>query len=58
MPGYLDDPVELAVVQRIGRTAPTTGVVTIHGGGTLFRHHLDSYVDWLLDHDVVLVSVD
>ena len=61
VPGYLGDPIELAVIQRIGRTGPTTGVYTIHGGGMMFGHHLgnlDSYDDWLLDHDVVLISVD
>jgi len=61
VPGYLGEPIDLAVIQRIGRTGPTTGVYTIHGGGMVFGHHLgnlDSYDDWLLDHDVVLVSVD
>lgn len=62
VPGHLGDPIQLAVVQRAGRTGPTTGVVTIHGGGMVFGHHLgnlDSYDGWLLDHhDVVLCSVD
>jgi acetyl esterase/lipase len=61
VPGYLGEPIDLAVIQRTGRTGPTTGVYTIHGGGMVFGHHLgnlDSYDDWLLDHDVVLVSVD
>ncbi len=61
VPGHGGDPIDLAVIQRTGRTGPTTGVYTIHGGGMVMGHHLgnlDSYDDWLLDHDVVLVSVD
>ncbi|MDY0912230.1 alpha/beta hydrolase [Rathayibacter festucae] len=61
VPGHRDDPIRLAVVQRIGRTGRTAGVYAVHGGGMMFGHHLgnlDSYDDWLLDHDVVLVSVD
>ena len=61
VPGHHGDPITLAVVQRIGRSGPTTGFYAIHGGGMVFGHHLgnlDSYDDWLLTHDVVLVSVD
>lgn len=61
VPGHLGVPIDLAVIQRTGRTGPTTAVYTIHGGGMVMGHHLgnlDSYDDWLLDHDVVLVSVD
>ena len=62
VPGHLGDPITLAVIQRIGRTGPTTAVYTIHGGGMMFGHYLgnlDSYDDWLLnDHDVVLLSID
>ncbi|OII15391.1 lipase [Curtobacterium sp. MCBA15_009] len=61
VPGHRGDPITLAVIRRTGRTGPTTAVYTIHGGGMAFGHHLgnlDSYDGWLLDHDVVLVSVD
>lgn len=62
VPGHLGEPITLAVIQRIGRTGPTSAVYTIHGGGMMFGHYLgnlDSYDDWLLnDHDVVLISVD
>ncbi|MBF4574602.1 alpha/beta hydrolase [Frondihabitans sp. VKM Ac-2883] len=61
VPGHLGDPIELAVIQRIGRTGATAAVYTIHGGGMMFGHYLgnlDSYDDWLLDHDVVLLSID
>lgn len=61
VPGHRGDPIDLAVIQRAGRTGATTGVYTIHGGGMVFGHHLgnlDSYDDWLLVHDVVLISVD
>jgi acetyl esterase/lipase len=61
VPGHLGDPIDLAVIDRVERTGPTTAVYAIHGGGMMFGHHLgnlDSYDDWLLDHDVVLVSVD
>jgi len=62
VPGHRGDPIRLAIIQRIGRTGPTTAVYTIHGGGMMFGHYLgnlDSYDDWLLnDHDVVLVSID
>jgi len=61
VPGHLGDPISLAVIGRIGRTGPTACFYAIHGGGMMFGHHLgnlDSYDDWLLPHDVVLVSVD
>ncbi len=61
VPGHLGVPIDLAVIERTGRSGPTTAVYTIHGGGMVMGHHLgnlDSYDDWLLDHDVVLVSVD
>ncbi|WP_420368472.1 alpha/beta hydrolase [Curtobacterium sp. L1-20] len=61
VPGHRGDPIRLAIIQRIGRTGPTAGVFTIHGGGMMFGHHLsnlESYDAWLLDHDVVLCSVD
>ena len=61
VPGHLGDPIELAIIQRIGRTGATAAVYTIHGGGMMFGHYLgnlDSYDDWLLDHDVVLLSID
>ncbi|ROP74511.1 alpha/beta hydrolase [Curtobacterium sp. PhB115] len=61
VPGHLGDPIDLAVIDRIERTGTTAAVYTIHGGGMMFGHHLgnlDSYDDWLLDHDVVLISVD
>ncbi|MFZ6993630.1 alpha/beta hydrolase [Curtobacterium sp. RRHDQ66] len=61
VPGHLGDPIDLAIIDRIERTGTTAAVYTIHGGGMVFGHHLgnlDGYDDWLLDHDVVLVSVD
>ena len=61
VPGHLGAPIDVAVVQRIGRTGTTACFYTMHGGGMMFGHHLgnlDSYDDWLLTHDVVLVSVD
>jgi acetyl esterase/lipase len=61
VPGHLGAPIDVAVVQRIGRTGTTACFYTVHGGGMMFGHHLgnlDSYDDWLLTHDVVLVSVD
>jgi acetyl esterase/lipase len=67
VPGHLGDPIDLAIIDRAERTGATgvTGataaVYSIHGGGMVFGHHLgnlDSFDDWLLDHDVVLVSVD
>jgi len=61
VPGHLGDPIALAVVQRIGRTGTAACAYAIHGGGMMFGHHLgnlDSYDDWLLVHDVVLVSPD
>jgi acetyl esterase/lipase len=61
VPGHLGDPIALAVVQRIGRTGPAACAYAIHGGGMVFGHHLgnlDSYDEWLLVHDVVLVSPD
>ncbi len=61
VPGHRGDPIELAVIQRAGRTGTAPAFVTFHGGGMVFGHHLgnlESYDDWLLTHDVVLVSVD
>ena len=61
VPGHLGDPIALAVVQRIGRTGTAACAFAVHGGGMMFGHHLgdlDSYDDWLLVHDVVLVSPD
>lgn len=67
VPGHLGDPVDLAIIDRVERTeetsatSATAAVFSIHGGGMMFGHHLgnlDSFDDWLLDHDVVLVSVD
>ncbi|GAA2709301.1 alpha/beta hydrolase [Actinoplanes palleronii] len=62
VPGYQGAPINLAVISRIGRTGPATCFYTMHGGGMMFGHYLgnlDSYDDWLLVHDdVVLVSVD
>src|SRR4051794_6843278 len=58
VPGHLGDPIQLAVIQRAGRTGePAACFYTIHGGGMMFGHYLgnlDSYDDWLLTHDVVL----
>jgi acetyl esterase/lipase len=53
--------IALAVIQRIGRTGTAPAFFTIHGGGMMFGHHLgnlESYDDWLLTHDVVLLSID
>lgn len=64
VPGHRGDPIDLAIIDRIertGATGATAAVYSIHGGGMMFGHHLgnlDSFDDWLLDHDVVLVSVD
>jgi acetyl esterase/lipase len=61
VPGHDGDPIDLAVIQRTGRTGTTACFYTMHGGGMMFGHHLgnlDGYDDWLLTHDVVLVSVD
>lgn len=67
VPGHLGDPVDLAIIDRVERTeetratSATAAVFSIHGGGMMFGHHLgnlESFDDWLLDHDVVLVSVD
>ena len=61
VPGHNGDPIQLAVIQRTGRTGTAPCFYTMHGGGMMFGHHLgnlDSYDDWLLTHDVVLVSVD
>ncbi len=61
VPGHLGVPIRLAVISRVGRTGPTACFYTMHGGGMMFGHHLgnlESYDDWLLTHDVVLVSVD
>ncbi|HWS31479.1 MAG TPA: alpha/beta hydrolase, partial [Actinoplanes sp.] len=33
VPGYRGDPINLAVVSRIGRTGPATCFYTMHGGG-------------------------
>ncbi|GAA3552340.1 alpha/beta hydrolase [Microlunatus spumicola] len=60
-PGSGGEPISLAVIQRIGRTGTAPCFYAIHGGGMMFGHHLgnlDSYDDWLLHHDVVLISVD
>jgi acetyl esterase/lipase len=61
VPGHDGHPISLAVIQRTGRTGTAPCAYTMHGGGMMFGHHLgnlDSYDDWLLIHDVVLVSVD
>ncbi|WP_423919849.1 alpha/beta hydrolase [Frigoribacterium sp. 2-23] len=61
VPGHDGDPIALAIIQRIGRSGPAACFYTIHGGGMMFGHYLgnlDSYDDWLLRHDVVLISVD
>jgi acetyl esterase/lipase len=61
VPGHQGQPIDLAVIQRSGRTGAAPCFYTIHGGGMMFGHHLgnlDSYDAWLLTHDVVLVSVD
>ncbi|ROQ41545.1 acetyl esterase/lipase [Frondihabitans sp. PhB188] len=61
VPGHLGGRISLAIIDRIERAGTTTGVYTIHGGGMMFGHYLgnlDSYDDWLLDHDIVLISVD
>jgi acetyl esterase/lipase len=61
VPGHLGDPIDLAIIDRVERTGTTAAVFSIHGGGMVFGHHLgnlESFDDWLLDHDVVLVSVD
>ncbi|MBF4609574.1 alpha/beta hydrolase [Curtobacterium sp. VKM Ac-1393] len=67
VPGHLGDPIDLAIIERVeriertGATGATAAVYSIHGGGMVFGHHLgnlDGFDDWLLDHDVVLVSVD
>ncbi|PZF22648.1 alpha/beta hydrolase [Curtobacterium sp. MCLR17_045] len=61
IPGYRGDPIDLAVIQRTGRTGTAALAYAIHGGGMMFGHHLgnlDSYDEWLLVHDVVLVSPD
>lgn len=61
VPGHLGDPIDLAIIDRVERTGTTAAVFSIHGGGMVFGHHLgnlDSFDDWLLGHDVVLVSVD
>jgi acetyl esterase/lipase len=61
IPGYQGDPINLAVIQRQGRTGTAPAFYTMHGGGMMFGHYLgnlESYDSWLLTHDVVLVSVD
>ena len=61
IPGHRGEPITLAVIQRIGRTGPAACAYAIHGGGMMFGHHLgnlDTYDEWLLVHDVVLVSPD
>jgi acetyl esterase/lipase len=61
VPGFEGAPINLAVIQRIGRTGRAACFYTMHGGGMMFGHYLgnlDSYDSWLLEHDVVLVSID
>ena len=61
VPGHLGEPIDLAIIQRAARTGTAPCFYAIHGGGMMFGHHLgnlDSYDDWLLTHDVVLISVD
>jgi acetyl esterase/lipase len=61
IPGHAGDPIALGIIQRIGRTGSAPCFFTIHGGGMMFGHYLgnlDSYDEWLLTHDVVLVTVD
>lgn len=61
VPGHLGDPITLAVVQRAGRTGTAACAYAVHGGGMVAGHHLgnlESYDEWLLTHDVVLVSPD
>jgi len=61
VPGHRGDPIDLAVIQRTGRTGAAACFYAIHGGGMMFGHYLgnlDSYDDWLLGHNVVLISVD
>ncbi|WP_123733229.1 alpha/beta hydrolase [Rathayibacter sp. PhB152] len=61
VPGHDGDPIDLGILQRAGRTGTAPCFFTIHGGGMMFGHYLgnlDSYDDWLLTHDVVLVTVD
>ncbi|MBE7195772.1 MAG: alpha/beta hydrolase [Gordonia polyisoprenivorans] len=61
IPGHLGSPINIAVIQRAGRTGVAPCFLSIHGGGMMFGHYLgnlDSYDDWLLTHDVVLISVD
>jgi len=61
VPGHLGAPIDLAVVRRTGQTGTVPAVYTVHGGGMVMGHHLgnlDAYEGWLLDHDVVLLSID
>ncbi|MEV6349223.1 alpha/beta hydrolase [Actinoplanes sp. NPDC051851] len=61
VPGHRGDPIDLAIIGRIGRTGTAACFYTVHGGGMMFGHYLgnlDSYDDWLSTHDVVLISVD
>jgi acetyl esterase/lipase len=64
IPGHDGDPISLGIIQRTGRTGRTGTApcfFTIHGGGMMFGHYLgnlDSYDEWLLTHDVVLITVD
>ena len=59
--GHGGDPIALGIIQRIGREGSAPCFLTTHGGGMMFGHHLgnlDSYDEWLLTHDVVLITVD
>jgi acetyl esterase/lipase len=61
IPGHDGDSIALGVIQRVGRTGTAACFYTIHGGGMMFGHYLgnlDSYDEWLLTHDVVLITVD
>lgn len=60
IPGYLGDPITIAVIQPTARTGTAPAFLAMHGGGMMFGHHLgnlESY-DPLLEHDAVLISVD
>lgn len=61
VPGYQGTPIQLAIIGRIGRTGTRPCFYTMHGGGMMFGHYLgnlDGYDDWLLNHDIVLISID
>lgn len=61
VPGYQGEPIRLALIGRIGRTGARPCFYTIHGGGMMFGHYLgnlDGYDEWLLNHDVLLASID